>query len=67
MPNRTKSEKVGTGYYYVMVDGQRWSPICRINEATRYYDRAVKIHEIASGVHTIQLIQILDECMVGRK
>lgn len=67
MPNRTKSEKVGTGYYYVMVDGQRWSPICRANEATRYFDRAVKIHEIARGVHTVQLIQILDECMVGLK
>lgn len=65
MPIKTKSEKVGTGYYYVTVNGQRWSPICRANDATRYFDRAVKIHEIARGVHTIQLIQILDECMVG--
>lgn len=67
MPIKTKSEKVGTDYYYVMVNGQRWSPICRANEATRYFDRAVKIHEITRGVHTIQLIHILDECMVGLK
>lgn len=67
MSIRVKSEKVGTGNYYVMVNGQRWSPVCRANEATRYYDRAVKIHEIANGFHTIQLIHILDECMVGRK
>lgn len=67
MPSRAKCQKAGTGYYYVTVDGQRWSPICRANEVSRYFDRAVKIHEIASGVHTVQLIQILDEYMVGRR
>lgn len=65
MPIRTKSEKAGTGNFYVTVDGQRWSPVCRANEASRYFDRAVKIHEITKGVHTVQLIHIMDEYMVG--
>lgn len=65
MPSRAKYEKAGTGNFYVTVDGQRWSPICRANEASRYFERAVKIHEIARGVHTVQLIHILDEYMVG--
>ena len=65
MPIRTKSEKVGTGNYYVTVDGSRWSPVCRLNEATRYFQRAQKIYEISRGVHTVQLIHIMDEVMVG--
>ncbi len=66
MPITTKNEKIGTGNYYVVVDGERWSPICRANEATRYFQRAIKIHEIANGVHVIQLIHIMDEYMLGR-
>lgn len=65
MAVRKKNAKVGTGYYYVNVDGQRWSPICRANDASRYFERALKIHEITRGIHTVQLIQILDEYMVG--
>lgn len=61
------TKKAGTDYYYVNVDGQRWSPVCRLNDATRYFDRAIKIHEITKGVHTVQLIHILDEQMVGRR
>lgn len=56
-----------TSYYYVMVNGNRWSPVCRLNDATRYFERAIKIHEIMKGVHTVQLIHIMDERMVGRK
>ncbi len=67
MPKTVKSEKVGTGHYYVNVNGERWSPICRLNDASRYFERAQRIHEIARGVHTIQLIHILDEVMVGRE
>ena len=65
MPTRAKFEKVGTDKYYVVVDGQRWSPVCRANDASRFFDRAMKIYELAKGVHTIQLVHIMDEHMVG--
>lgn len=65
MPKTLRSEKPGTGNYYVTVDGSRWSPVCRLNEATRYFQRAQKIYEISRGVHTVQLIHIMDEVMVG--
>lgn len=54
------------GMYYVLHNGERWSPICRLNDASRYYNRAQQIFEIAPGKHTIQLIQIRQEIIVGR-
>lgn len=51
--------------YYVKVDGDRWSPLLRLNDATNCYERACKIYGLEKKPHTIQLVHILKEEIVG--
>lgn len=51
--------------YYVKVDGDRWSPLLRLNDATKCYERACRTYELEKKPHTIQLVYILKEEIVG--
>lgn len=52
--------------FYVTVDGERWCPICRLAEATRYYNRACAIYELdRKKPHTIRLMHVVQETLVG--
>ena len=53
-------------WYYVKVNGERWSPVVTHEKAVNYFKQAVEIFRIAPRPHTIQLVHIENQIMVGR-
>lgn len=53
-------------WYYVKVNGERWSPVVSHEKAINYYKQAVEIFRIGSRPSTIQLVHIEKQIMVGR-
>lgn len=63
---RNKQANSHVDYFYVTVDGERWCPECRLNEASRYYERACRIYELDhEKPHTIRLMHVVKETLVG--
>lgn len=54
------------GWYYVKVDGQRWSPLCSREKAVKSFMHAVNVFQNEKGLHVIQIVHIESEAFVGK-